>query len=583
MQTRLWKTHFAFPLQPPQDHVSAPESGSCPPAAAQAENTGSRVAAGRTLMETAVGKHGRASQRRGPHAAGLPEVSSGFFANRTSPTDSADSLTPTASSRESLLSEELDKDGGWRAEPPSVTSPASLSRTVSPCSSVLSGIFSPAVVQIRKHFLAPGSTLIHTPQTCFSSCESLSSSSSSCPRSPPPRRRPPLTRLSLLTAILRKGRLPVLSPSVQRPYTPCWPINPVTLSFCSACSAASSVASIPLELSSQFSSTTSIDSQSHTHREPHRCTAAPSLSRQPAAASSETRVKRLSERIGSSSTLRREQVLSPPPPPLKPDTFPHTSLPRFCSDSGSVSPAPQAHRGATKIQHRPNVFISKSFKLEPRMAHVRGHADQVPLNSASSKLNRDQKIPGQPSPAENSSLSKLHMLSEKLRSPPKASFHPPPSASSARAPSPLPPPWRPTAGSSHSDRSAKTPQGSHRAPGLPPAPHSHAWSPRWLSPVGSPTPTPSPAPPSRELSLSPSLSLRSTPSPRPESGISDYSDREGKKRKVVTQPAWSCSFFSFLELACYFLLLTLIGCCTQKLKADLIAGDGVLDSTRSRS
>lgn len=524
---------FAFQLQPPQDHVNAPESGSCPPVAAQAENMASRVAAGRTFTETAVGKHGRVSQRRGPDAARLSEVSSGFFANRSSPTDSADSLTPTASSRESLLSEELDKERGWPAlEPSSVTSPASLSRTVSPCSSVLSGIFSPAVVQIRKHFLAPGSSLIHTPQTCFSSCESLSSSS--CPQSPPPRRRPPLTRLSLLTAILRKGRLPVLSPAVQRPYTPCWPVNPVTLSFCKACSAASSVASIPLELSSQFSSTTSIDSQSHVHREPHRRTAAPVLPDEPATACSQTRIKRCSEQIRSSSTPRWEKVISPPA--VKPDTFPHTSLPRFCSDSGSVSPAPQAHKAATKIQQRPNVFISKSFKLEPRIAHVRGHADQLPLNSASSKHDRDQKTPGHLSPAKNSSLSKLHMLSEKLRSPPRSSSHPSPSPSSARAASLLPP-SRPAAGSSHSHRSAKTSEGSRKAPSLPPAPHSHACSPRWLSPVGSPTPTPSPAPPNRDLSLSPSLSLRSTPSPRPESGISDYSDREGKKRKVVIQPA----------------------------------------------
>lgn len=535
---------FAFQLKPSQDHVSAPESGSCPPVAAQAENMASRVAAGRTFMETAVGKHGRVSQQRGPGAAGIPEVSSAFFANRTSPTDSADSLTPTASSRESLLSEELDKERGWRVEPSSVTSAASLSCTVSPCSSVLSGIFSPAVVQIKKHFLAPGSSLIHTPQTCFSSCENLSTSS--CPLSPPPRRRPPLTRLSLLTAILRKGRLPVLSSTVQRPYTPCWPINPVTLSFCNACSAASSVASIPLALSSQFSSTTSIDSQSGIHREPRRCTTAPGLSNEPAAACSETQIKGCSEQIRSSSTPRWEAVMSPPP--VKPDTFPHTSLPRFCSDSGCVSPAPQAHRAANKIQHRPSIFISKSYKVEPRIAHVRGHADQLVLNSASSKHIRDQKTPGHRSPAKNSSLSKLHMLSEKLRSPPRSSFHPSPPPSSAGAASPLPPP-RPAVGSSRSDRSAKTSEGSHKALSLPPAPHSHACSPPWLSPVGSPTPTPSPSPPNRELSLSPSLSLRSTPSPRPESGISDYSDREGKKRKVVIQPA-RCFFFN---LTYYFM------------------------------
>lgn len=521
---------FAFQLQPSQDHVSAPESRSCPPVAAQAENMGSHVAAGRTFMEAAVSKHGRISQRPGPGAARLPEVRSGFFANRTSLTDSADSLTPTASSRESLLSEDLDKDRGWRMGPCSVTSPASLSRTVSPCSSVLSGIFSPTVVQIRKHFLAPGSSLIHTPQTCFSSCENLSSSS--CPQSPTPRRRPPLTRLSLLTAILRKGRLPVLSPAVQRPYTPCWPVNPVTLSFCKACSAASSVASIPLELSSQFSSTTSIDSQSHGPRQPDRRTPAPVPSNPAAATCPETRVKGgCSEQIGSSSAPRWAQVLSPPA--NKPETFPHISphLPS-CSDSGSVSPAPQAHKAATKVQHGPNVFISKSFKLEPRIAHVKGHADILPVNCASSKHICDQKTPGHPRPAKYASLSKLHMLSEKLRSPPRASFHPSPSPSSARAASPLPP-LRPAARSSHSDRSANTSEGSHKAPSLPPTTHSHACSPRWLLPVGSPTPTPSPAPPG-DLSLFPCLSLRSTPSPRLES---DHSDREGKKTKVVIEPA----------------------------------------------
>ncbi|KAM6997397.1 muscular LMNA-interacting protein isoform 2-T2 [Tautogolabrus adspersus] len=54
----------------------------------------------------------------------------------------------------------------------------------------------------------------------------------------------------------------------------------------------------------------------------------------------------------------------------------------------------------------------------------------------------------------------------------------------------------------------------------------------WPSPTCSRTPTPSPAPPIKSLSPSPPLSLRSTPSPRPGSGISDCSDRDGKKRKT---------------------------------------------------
>ncbi|XP_056903255.1 muscular LMNA-interacting protein isoform X1 [Takifugu flavidus] len=505
-------------LQPLPDHVSPPESRPRPQVGAQAENTAGLVAAGTTSMETAVGKHGRAPQRRCRDAAGLSEVSSSFFANRTSPTDSADALTPTASSRESLLSEDLDRETGWSAlQPPSVTSPVSLSRTVSPCSSVLSGIFSPAVVQIRKHFLAPGSSLIHTPQTCFSSCESLSSC---CPQSPPPRRRPPLTRLSLLTAILRKGRLPVLSPAVQRPYTPCWPINPVTLSFCNACSAASSVASIPLELSSQFSSTTSIDSQGHVHR----CATAPASSNEPPKVRSETPVKRCFEQVRSS------QVISPPP--VKPDTFSRTPLPRLCSKARAAAPLPQAHRAATKVRHRPNIFISKSFKLEPTNVQVRGPADRSPtLISSSSQHFIHQATPVCPSPAKKSSLSKLHMLSEKLRSPPRSPLQPSPSPGLART-APHLPPSRPAVGSGESHRTAKTSEGSQRTPSLPLTHRTRPCSPQWLPPIGSPTPTLSPAPPSRDLSLSPSPPLHSTPPPRLKSGISDYSDREGKKRKT---------------------------------------------------
>lgn len=517
---RATETRFVCQFQPSLDHVSPPESRPRPPVSAQAENMASRVAAGTTFMETAVDKRGRAPDRRGRAAAGISEVSSSFFANRTSSADSADGWTPTASSRESLLSEESDRDRGWSAlQPSSVTSPASLSRTVSPCSSVLSGVFSPAVVQIRKHFLAPGSSLIHTPQTCFSSCESLSSS---CPQSPPPRRRPPLTRLSLLTAILRKGRLPVLSPAVQRPYTPCWPVNPVTLSFCNACSAASSVASIPLALSSQFSSTSSVDSQSHVHR----CSAAPARSNEPTKVRSEMPLKRCSEQSRSSSAPRWEQAISPPP--VKPDTFSQTSLPPFCS--GSVSPAPQAHRATTKT-HCPKVFISKSFKMEPSDAQVRGPTDQSPtlVSSPSARFTDQATAVHQ---AKNSSLSKLHMLSEKLRSPPRSPLQSLPSPGLAR------PPSRPAAGGGESGRSAETSVGSHESPSPPPARHTHPRSPQWLPPIGSPTPTPSPAAPDSDLSPSASLSVRSTPSPRPKSGISDYSDREGKKRKVVTQPAF---------------------------------------------
>lgn len=509
-----------------------------PSVIAQAENTPHHVTAGTTFVEAAADQHRSPSQRQCCDTAGLSDVSSDFFANnapvseeRTSPTSSADILTPIASSRESILSEGSDKEKRWStAQPSLVTSPASFSRTVSPCSSVLSGIFSPAVVQIRKHFLAPGSSLIHTPQSCFSSCESLSSSF--CPQSPPPRRRPPLTRLSLLTAILRKGRLPVLSPALQRPYTPCWPINPVTLSYCNACSAASSVASIPLELSSQFSSTMSIDSQSNIHR----CSTAPPpvKSNEPSAAYPQIQVKSYSEQIRSSSTPRWEEVISPPP--VKAGTIPQTPRPMFSSNYKAASFLPDIDAAAsTKTQHS-SISTSKSPKLEPSNTHISGHADNInTLFPPSSKVTDEHKSSALPNHRKNSSLSRLHMLSSKLRSPLR-SLSPSPSPCSSPAPSPLP---QSTAGSTEPDRScpystnAAASEGFHKVQRLTPYHYTPIISLGRLSPASSRTLTPSPAPPSRDLSLSPSLSLRSTPSPRPGSGISDCSNREGKKRKVV--------------------------------------------------
>ncbi|GLD66554.1 muscular LMNA-interacting protein isoform X1, partial [Lates japonicus] len=209
--------------QPSSDHMSLSHTKASPSVSAQSENTPNHVATRTASMETAAEKHRGISQRQCHDTSGRTEVSSGCFANRvcvsedrTSPTNSADLFPTLASSRESILSEGLDKDKSWSAtQLSSVTSPFSLSRTVSPCSSVRSGIFTPTVTQIKRHFLAPGSSLVHIPQSCFSSCESLSSSV--CPQSSPPRHRPPLTRLSLLTAILRKGRLPVLFPGWPSP------------------------------------------------------------------------------------------------------------------------------------------------------------------------------------------------------------------------------------------------------------------------------------------------------------------------------------------------------------------------------
>ncbi|XP_067378403.1 muscular LMNA-interacting protein isoform X2 [Channa argus] len=540
-----------FTWKPSLYHVSLSQSTASPSLSSQSENTPDHVATLTGSMETAVDKHRGTSQQQRHDTFGHAGVSSGCFANRasvsedrTSPTLCSDLFPTPASSRESILSEGSDKETSWPAvQLSSVTSPASFSRTVSPCSSVLSGIFSPAVVQIKKHFLAPGCSLVNIPQTCFSSCESLSSSVSlGCPR---PRHRPPLTRLSLLTAILRKGRLPVLSSVLQRPYTPCWPVNPVTLSFCNACSAASGVASIPME----FSSLSSIDIQSHVQREPNRCVTAPPplQSNELSRTCPQTQVKRCSKEI-CSSTVPRWAVISPPPaksnsPPRGPLPLPHPNfecvpLPRHKNISTCAS--------STTL---PNTHVSTFKSPELKSCNSKGHSDdnlKKPLTPSPKTINKQETFaPQQLSRPPSSSLSRLRLLSQQLRSPPVCS--PQPQSSKSRSPgfpvfsshsaSPLPPSQN-TTGRCESERrcpdakSVTPSHGFHRAYCLPPSRYTPIVFSGWPSPASSPTPTPSPAPPVRDLTPSPSLSMRTTPSPRPGSGISDCSDREGKKRKT---------------------------------------------------
>ncbi|XP_047459867.1 muscular LMNA-interacting protein isoform X2 [Mugil cephalus] len=534
-------------LNPSGDQVSFSRTKASPSVRAQSENTPNHASAGTASMETAVDKHGGISPQRCHDSSGQAEVSLGCFANRTpvsedrtGPLNSADLCPTPASSRESILSEGSDKDRSWSAvQLSSVASPASFSRTVSPCSSVRSGFFTPTVVQIKKHFLAPGSSLVHLPQTCFSSCESLSSSV--CPQSPPPRHRPPLTRLSLLTAILRKGRLPVLSHALQRPYTPCWPVNPVTLSFCSACSAASSVASIPLEFSSQFSSSASIDSQSHVHREPNRCVTAP-----PSAPSCELartcpqpHVSRCSEQTRPSSAPRWERVVSPPP--AKGASLPRAPPPLLCSDFKSFPPPKHERTGCAASENTPPAYAPASPELKPNNAHafLKGHADNDPkkLISSSCKLVNEAKASQTCSRQPSSTLSKLHSLSQQLRSPPLCPPHLRPVSHRANTASPLRSlqntPGRCQSEASCLDSGSAAPSlGFHKVHCLSPSRYTPIVFSGWPSPTSSRTPTPSPAPPLRDLTPSPSLSWRSTPSPRPGSAISDCSDREGKKRKT---------------------------------------------------
>lgn len=478
---------------------------------------------GAASMETTDNKHQGLSQQRGHDSSGRVEVSSGFSPNKppgldgtTSPTWSPHVFPTPASSRESIFSEGWDRDKCWPAMPlSSVASPSSLSRTVSPCSSVRSGVFSPAVVQIRKHALAPASSLVHIPPSCFSSCDSLASSIYL--QSPPLRRRPPLTRLSLLTAILRKGRLPVLSASLPRPYTPCWPVNPVTLTFCNACSAASSVASIPLEFSSLFASSPTFDSQTFPHREPIRSVTAPPPELPNEHSRTHAPVKRCSRESRPRSLPKWEQAIL-----SESIVLPRDPSPGLCSKLNQIPQRPP--------------FAFKPPELKPSFAHLylrsqRDHNFDKEMTPPT-LLRQAAASPTEKSLQPNSSLSKLRRLSERLRSPSPSSLlssqsH---SCSASTAASPLP---------SFTTGRCKSPQGFPKAhnPTSRDAPVAFSG---WHSPISSPTPTPSPATLFRDLTPSPSFSLRFTPSPRPGSGISDCSDRESKKRKVAT-PFATCT------------------------------------------
>ncbi|KAM4607478.1 uncharacterized protein mlip [Polymixia lowei] len=574
------------------DHVHLPQTS--PSVGVQAENTPDHFVAGPASMETAVDKHRGISQQR---CHGVPlgaEVSSGVFVNRASasgdgagPAHSAGLFRTPASSRESVLSEDWDREKSWSAmQLFNDMSPLSLSRAVSPCSSVRSGMFSPAVVRVKRHSLAPGASLLQMPLSCASSsCESLSSVGAQSP--PPSRHRPPLTRLSLLTAILRKGRLPVLSAAPQRPYSPCWPVNPVTLSSCNACSAASSVASIPLEIPSRSLSLASIDShaQSAGHREPYRCVTAPPPVhlKELYSAGPQTAPVTSSDCIHSNSGPKSERVSSKTATALSEkrsiagnvNTPPQLPLPLLWSPTSKLKSMPAYLDNHSKT----DVTVSKQFldssvscsKLDspelkssnsPQTDHRAHNSRYITLakfGSPSPKPVTEQKtyLPQQCNPQTHPSPSRLGSLSPQFRSLPSCptETRPPPSRSPSvklsspqrhpGATSPPPPPSRHAArGPSAPEQSFPVSPAGNR---LPQVPRAHCLSPSrytpiifpgWPSPSSSPpstpdrlTLTPSPTPASRCVTLSPSLSLRSTPSPKPWGGISDRDDREGKKRK----------------------------------------------------
>ncbi|XP_047207685.1 muscular LMNA-interacting protein isoform X3 [Girardinichthys multiradiatus] len=530
-----------FSLSP--DHKSLSRTKASPSVRALSENTPDHEATATVSMATVVDKCRDSPWRQRPNISGHSEHSLGYFANtvpvsedRASTTNSPDLFPTPSSSRESIQSDGLDKERSWYAmQPSSVVSPASFSRTVSQCSSIRSGVFSPSVVQVRRHFLAPGSSLIHTPQTCFSSCDSLSSST--CPHTPTPRHRPPLTRLSLLTAILRKGRLPVLSSALQRPYTPCWPVNPVTLSVCKACSAASSVASIPLKFSSQFSSSTSVDSQNPVCRESSMFLSAPLM-----VESMKRHVKCPQTQV-TSSKLRNKQVISPPLVNRK--KLPETPLPLF--PNLKLIYVPEHEIPATAATA--NSSISKLHELKPSVL-LKDHTSNN-LNKFMSPTSTSIKVPETSVPQKltfqpNPSLTRLQMLSQQLRSPRVSPPHLQPSLpqiTPSDTGSNLPhlqqtkkfggceSQWNCPPPSDVDLRRSTSSQTFKKVHSLSPFCYTNIAISRGPSPAGTPTPTPSPAPPIRDLTSSPSSSLCSTPSSRPGSEMSDCSDVKDKKRK----------------------------------------------------
>ncbi|XP_067092453.1 LOW QUALITY PROTEIN: muscular LMNA-interacting protein [Osmerus mordax] len=350
----------------PADHMTLPPPS--PPIRAQQGHTAPNVVA---AMETAVSERGGISAW-GPRTPAPTEVSQGLNTARESERSSpSPDLYPTpGSSRESILSEGWDGDPGWgrswwalppmSPEPSSRFSPFSPSRTISPCSSVRSGTFSPTVVRLTRHALAPGSRLLHMPPPSDPPC-----GDSPCPLSPRARHRPPPTRLSLLTAILRKGRLPVLSSPHQRPYTPCWPINPFSLSTCKACSAASSLASIHLELSSRGTPPTSTPSSAHGHCCGDGSVVAPPCGSPPLTSTDRHPERRGQDRGGLYGRGTRSSPTPGPLSPLPPALLP--ALPPALPPSlpPSLSPLPRLPL-TPDLPKSPLSPSSSSSSLRPR-------------------------------------------------------------------------------------------------------------------------------------------------------------------------------------------------------------------------
>ncbi|XP_056116135.1 muscular LMNA-interacting protein isoform X2 [Rhinichthys klamathensis goyatoka] len=526
-------------------------------------------------METSVNKHPGISHLGFHNTA---EVSSGLCLNSSSqreevlsPASSMDFLTSPASSKESILSEGWDKERSWSALHMFSRdgSPGPFSRTVSPCSSVRSGTFTPSVVRIKRLSLAPGSSLLQMSSVCGTPCDSRTTSP--CPLSPRARHRTPPTQLSLLTAILRKGRLPVLSSSSQRPYTPCWPISPVNMSSCLACSAASSVA--PMNVS-KAKSCTSIDTKSFQISKPQI------WKRELVKAPDESPLMKPPERLDScrhftSSSgiiLPTNHISSPSLPAVqaanahlpksapKGNRLPTVPSSLLCSSNSCMrSPKPSYLSCSSNENHKnPPVSAECPVSMDPNNSgeslihndetkpHDRPEKYSLPLTQSqkSSELSNEPYLKhiGRSPVNLDSSLPKLALSSCKSSSPTlKHTFE-----SHINSTSPV---------LSHKENKQSTlfqnarindvervhpsspsprPMGLARlsyispaSPACPPVhPSSRSSTPdRW-------TLSPSPAVPSRQLSPSPSYSFCSSPSPSQWGSTPDCADGDCKNRKT---------------------------------------------------
>ncbi|XP_066534364.1 muscular LMNA-interacting protein [Hoplias malabaricus] len=500
------------------------------------------------------------------------EVSSGLFLNSMSqreeevlsPASSVDLFPSIASSKESILSDGWERDRNWSAlqmlSPGA--SPVPFSGTVSPCSSVRSGAFTPSVLKIRRHTLAPGSSLVQMP---FSSEQTIcfdSQTPSPYPQTSRVRHRPPPTQLSLLTAILRKGRLPILSSALQRPYTPCWPISPDSMSSCIACSAASAIA--PMEATKTCTSKGKAVTDklvcnvlSLSPKKQTKFSNSSGLLGHPETVESERFIiSRGVHSLDDSNLLTLPSFPSPSEPSLrhlsKPDckdshvsTVPSTLLyssfitPRSlspkssylsCCSSDSKTPTsePCAHSATPLTENSKELH---NILASPSQGHGNKSTGPSPILKHPEPLLNSKPgwVPRDPSPIPD---IKLTQHSKGLSSPvlkeadDKPHLHLPNrkkalleiervlSASPALKRSPSPGPVGLT-------RLACTPDISRSSP----RPSSRSSTPdRCML-------SPSPAVPSRQLSPSPSYSLRSSPCPSPREGTSDCADRDSRNRK----------------------------------------------------